>query len=133
VAEASQRLIIVVDQMKIVNRLGERGPVPIEVIPFGWQAAAGTLRDLGANPVLRKADGGEPFKSDGGHYILDCTFGEISNAQALASELDHVVGVVEHGLFIGLTSEVHLGGAGGVHVFTSPENPRLRDIKLRGA
>ncbi len=133
VAEASQRLSIIVDQTKMVDRLGERGPVPIEVIPFGWQAAARTLRDLGANPVLRKGDGGDPFKSDGGHYILDCAFGPISNAETLASELDHVVGVVEHGLFIGLTSEVHVGGAGGIHVFTSAGNPRLRDIARRGA
>jgi ribose 5-phosphate isomerase A len=116
VASVSQRLVIVVDQSKMVERLGARESVPVEVIPFGWQVAALRLRDLGANPLLRKETGGEPFKSDGGHYILDCAFGPIASAEALAQELDHVVGVVEHGLFIGMTSEVNVGGPGGVRV-----------------
>src|SRR5579859_2360658 len=116
VASVSQRLVIVVDQTKMVERLGARESVPVEVIPFGWQVAALRLRDLGANPLLRKETGGEPFKSDGGHYILDCAFGPIASAEALAQELDHVVGVVEHGLFIGMTSEVNVGGPGGVRV-----------------
>ena len=119
VADASKRLVIVVDQTKIVNHLGERGPVPIEVIPFGWQAAARAITGLGAKAALRKGAGGEPFMSDGGHYILDCAFGPISNPEALAGELDHIVGVVEHGLFIGLTSEVHVAGADGIQVLTS--------------
>lgn len=118
VADASKRLVIVVDETKIVDHLGERGPVPVEVIPFGWQAAARKLRDLGANAVLRKGPDGEPFRSDGGHYILDCAFGSITNVEALANELDHIVGVVEHGLFIGLTSEVHVAGAGGARVLS---------------
>ncbi len=116
VASVSQRLVIVVDQTKMVERLGARESVPVEVIPFGWQVAALRLRDLGANPLLRKETGGEPFKSDGGHYILDCVFGPIASADSLAQELDHVVGVVEHGLFIGMTSEIHVGGPGGVRV-----------------
>lgn len=124
VADASKRLVIVVDETKFVKQLGQRGPVPVEVIPFGWQGAARKLGDLGANAFLRKGPDGEPFKSDGGHYILDCTFGPIASPQALASELDHIVGVVEHGLFIGLTSEVRVGGAGGVHVFTSARESR---------
>ena len=116
VASVSKRLVIVVDQTKMVERLGARESLPVEVIPFGWQVAALRLRDLGANPLLRKETGGEPFKSDGGHYILDCAFGPIASAESLAQELDHVVGVVEHGLFIGMTSEVHVGGPGGVRV-----------------
>jgi ribose 5-phosphate isomerase A len=109
----------VVDQSKIVDRLGVRESVPVEVIPFGWQAAARRLSDLGANPLLRKEPGGEPFRSDGGHYILDCAFGPIASAELLAGELDHIVGVVEHGLFVGLTSEVRVGGDGGVRVITA--------------
>jgi ribose 5-phosphate isomerase A len=116
VASVSKRLVIVVDQTKMVERLGARESVPVEVIPFGWQVAVFRLRDLGANPLLRKKTGGEPFKSDGGHYILDCAFGPIASAESLAQELDHVVGVVEHGLFIGMTSEIHVGGPGGVRV-----------------
>jgi ribose 5-phosphate isomerase A len=101
------------------------------VVPFGWQAAAHKLVDLVATAVLRKGANREPFRSDGGHYILDCAFGPIAYAEALASQLDHIIGVVEHGLFTGLTSEVRVGGASGVrvlnHVATSArESPSLR-------
>jgi len=124
VADASKRLVIVVDETKIVKQLGERGPVPVEVVPFGWQTAAHKLGDLGANALLRKGLDGAPFRSDGGHYILDCTFGPIAGTQALANELDHIVGLVEHGLFIGLTTEVHVGGTGGVRVLISARESR---------
>ena len=116
VASASKRLAIVIDERKVVKRLGTRGPVPVEVVPFGWQVTASRLIDIGAKPVLRRNADGEPFMSDGGHYILDCAFGPAGSAESLAKELDHVVGLVEHGLFIGLTSEVHAAGAGGVQV-----------------
>jgi len=116
VASVSKRLVIVVDQTKMVERLGAGESVPVEVIPFGWQVAAVRLGDLGANPLLRRETGVEPFKSDGGHYILDCAFGPITSVESLARELDHVVGVVEHGLFIGMTSEIHVGGPDGVRV-----------------
>jgi ribose 5-phosphate isomerase A len=116
VASASKRLLIVIDERKLVKRLGSRGPVPVEVVPFGWQLTMFRLLDMGAKPVLRRNADGEPFISDGGHYILDCKFGPAGSAESLAKELDHVVGLVEHGLFIRLTSEVHVAGAGGVRV-----------------
>lgn len=116
VASVSRRLVIVADDSKLVERLGQRQSVPVEVIPFGWPIAAHRLGVLGANPLLRQGPDGKPFKSDGGHYILDCAFGPIDAAQALAEALDHVVGVVEHGLFLGLATELHVAGAGGVRV-----------------
>jgi ribose 5-phosphate isomerase A len=116
VASASKRLAIVVDERKVVGRLGTRGPVPVEVVPFGWQVTANRLAGMGAKPVLRQDADGKPFISDGGHYILDCEFGPSVPAEPLAKELDHLVGLVEHGLFIGLTTEVHVAGAGGVRV-----------------
>jgi ribose 5-phosphate isomerase A len=116
VANASKRLVIVVDDRKLVSRLGAHFPIPVEVVPFGWQAAARKLLDMGLKPVLRRNPDGEPFTSDGGHNILDCASGPIVSPERLAAELDHVVGLVEHGLFIGLTSEVHVAGAGGVRV-----------------
>lgn len=119
VASASKRLVIVVDDRKLVGHLGSHYPVPVEVVPFGWQATARELLDLGAKPVLRRNPDGEPFISDGGHNILDCAFGQIVSAESLARKLDHVVGLVEHGLFIGLTSEVRVAGAGGVRVLKS--------------
>ena len=116
VASVSKRLAIVVDDRKLVSHLGAHNPVPVEVVPFGWQATARELLDAGAKPVLRRNPDGEPFVSDGGHNILDCAFGPIAAPDSLAKKLDHVVGLVEHGLFIGLTSEVHVAGAGGVRV-----------------
>jgi ribose 5-phosphate isomerase A len=116
IASATRRFVIVADESKLVSHLGARGPVPVEVVPFGWQATARELLGLGAKPVLRRNPDGEPFTSDGGHNILDCAFGPIATPDSLARQLDHVVGLVEHGLFIGLTSEVHLAGASGVRV-----------------
>jgi ribose 5-phosphate isomerase A len=105
VASVSRRLVIVIDPSKWVDRLGTRFPVPVEVVPFGWPTTAARLRRLGATPELRR-DAVEPYVTDGGHYILDCRFPGIPDPAALAHELDGVVGVVEHGLFVGLASRV---------------------------
>jgi len=112
--------VIVVDDRKLVSHLGSRYPVPVEVAPFGWQVTARELLDLGAKPVLRRNPDDEPFIGDGGHKILDCAFGQIASAESLARKLDHVVGLVEHGLFIGMTPEVRVAGASGVRVLKEP-------------
>jgi ribose 5-phosphate isomerase A len=109
VAQASARFIVVVDQAKMVDRLGA-GPVPVEVVPFGWQATARRIEGLGAKPQRRD------FVTDGGNYILDCAFGPIQSPESLADDLDHIAGVVEHGLFISLATEVHVGGPSGVQI-----------------
>jgi ribose 5-phosphate isomerase A len=114
VASASKRLIIIVDESKTVDRLGSRAPVPVEVIPFGWQAVENRLKNLGAVPVLRKNPSGETFVTDGGHYILDCTFGPIAQVDELALNLDRTVGIVEHGLFLGMASRVLIGKPAGI-------------------
>jgi len=119
VASVSTRLAIVIHDSKLVSQLGRKFPMPAEVVPFGWQATVRKLAHLGAKPLLRRNPDGEPFQSDGGNYILDCAFGEIVSVEALAEQLDHVVGLVEHGLFIGMTTEVHVAGAGGVRVIKS--------------
>jgi len=116
VANASKRLVIIIHASKLAPRLASKSPVPIEVVPFGWQATARHLSELGAKPSLRRSPKGEIFVSDGGHYILDCSFEPIASPESLAGELDHVIGLVEHGLFVGMTSEVHVAGAGGVQV-----------------
>jgi ribose 5-phosphate isomerase A len=113
VAQAAARFLVVVDQTKLVDRLGAV-PVPVEVVPFAWQATARLLQDLGAK--LNRRD----FVTDNGNYILDCAFGMIESPESLASRLDRITGVVEHGLFIGMATEVHVGTASGVHVFTRP-------------
>lgn len=119
VASASKRLVIVVHGSKLVSRLAASGPVPVEVVPFGWESTAHRLAGLGAKPALRLKATGEPFRSDGGNYIADCVFETAVFAESLARELDHIVGVVEHGFFIGLTSEVHVAESGGVRVLSA--------------
>lgn len=109
VAQASARFIIVVDDSKLVPRLGA-GILPVEVVPYGWQATARRLQDLGGEPQRRD------LITDNGNYILDCTFGPIERPESLASELDRIAGIVEHGLFIGLAAEVHVGQSSGVRI-----------------
>jgi ribose 5-phosphate isomerase A len=117
VASVSDRFVIVVDESKLVERLG-RSVLPVEVVRFGWEATARKLRELGAVPALRKSGGGEAFISEGGHYILDCALnGDLSPAE-LGVALDGVVGVVEHGLFLGMASLVFAAGADGVRLIT---------------
>ena len=116
VATAAEHLVIVVDDSKLVDCLGIRNPVPLEVVPFGWQATAKRLRSLGARLTLRLGPDGQPFISDGGHYILDCVFGAIEYPVHLQQQLDRTVGVVESGLFLGLTSQVIVGSPKGVSV-----------------
>ncbi|HEV3334301.1 MAG TPA: ribose-5-phosphate isomerase RpiA [Bryobacteraceae bacterium] len=118
VASASKRLVIIIHDRKLVSRLAINDPVPVEVVPFGWHLTARRLSNLGATPSLRRGPDGEPYHSDGGNYILDCTFEPGVAAALLAQELDHVVGLVEHGFFIGLTSEVHVASNSGVRVLT---------------
>jgi ribose 5-phosphate isomerase A len=115
VANVTKRLVIVVDDSKLVQHLAAKFPVPVEVVPFGWQATARQLEALGAKPLLRLNADGKPFVSDGGHHILDCAFTDV-NAESLAKELDHIVGLVEHGLFIGFAKEVHVASASGVQI-----------------
>ena len=114
VASASRELVIVVDERKLVDLLGSRGPVPVEVVPFGWRATARRLHDLNTRPELRMASAGVPFVTDGGHYILDCAVDAITAPKLLAQKLDTTVGVVEHGLFLGLAARVMVAGPEGV-------------------
>ncbi|MGA3188550.1 MAG: ribose-5-phosphate isomerase RpiA [Bryobacteraceae bacterium] len=117
VANVTQRMVVVVDDSKLVQHLAAKFPVPMEVVQFGWQATARQLEALGANPAMRQNAEGKPFISDGGHYILDCAFADV-HAESLARELDHIVGLVEHGLFIGFAKEVHVAAASGVRIMT---------------
>jgi ribose 5-phosphate isomerase A len=116
VAQASRRLLIMVDESKLVDRLGSRMPVPVEAVPFGWQVTEAALRRLDAAPILRHTGEGRPYLSDGGNYIFDCDFGPIPDPAALAAQLNAIAGVVESGLFIGLTAAVIVAGAAGVEV-----------------
>jgi ribose 5-phosphate isomerase A len=115
VARASDRMIVVVDETKLVTRLGGQTPLPVEIVAFGWPTTLDRLEAIGCAPRLRMA-GETPFVTDGGNYIADCAFAELSDPPAMEARLASIVGVVESGLFIGLASKVIVGLANGVEV-----------------
>ncbi len=118
VACASDTVIVIADESKVVDVLG-RFPLPIEVNVFGLTAtrnaieqAAGSLGLSG--PVDLRKDRDVPFETDGGHHILDASFGRIPDAEALARALQDIPGVVEHGLFLDIVSVAIIAGSSGV-------------------
>jgi ribose 5-phosphate isomerase A len=115
VAQASRREIIVVDETKCSPTLGIQWPVPVEVVRFGWRAQLVFLEWLGAQPTLRRDDDGSPFLTDQGNLIVDCDFGPVDAPADVAARLNERAGVVEHGLFLGLATDVLIADAGGVH------------------
>jgi ribose 5-phosphate isomerase A len=114
VAQASRREIIAVDESKLSPVLGTRWALPVEVIPFGWGAEARHLEALGARVGMRVGADGQPYRTDQGNFILDCNFGPISQPAALARTLDARAGIVAHGLFIGLATDVIVAGTEGL-------------------
>ncbi len=122
VAAAAHRFVLVADGSKRVERLGERAPVPVEVLSFGWKRTAALLQSLGCEPVLR---GGviEPFATDNGNLVLDCVLEAGFDAPAFAAAADGLPGVLGHGLFLGMAHEALVAGSGGVISLRSPQSP----------
>ena len=122
VAAASKRMIVIADQSKLVERLGAY-PLPIEVNAFGLAATvhaiakAASKLGLDCTTRLRELDG-KPFVSDGGHLIVDASFGLIPDAEALSLALLAIPGVVEHGLFIGMADTAIIAGRDGVRTIS---------------
>jgi ribose 5-phosphate isomerase A len=115
VAQATRHLVIIVDTGKIVDRLGTRSPVPIEVVPFGWAAHQPFLGELGGEGRLREDAEGQPYVTDNQNYILDCFFPDgIRKPAFLERALQERAGIVESGLFLGLAQEILVGGEAGV-------------------
>jgi ribose 5-phosphate isomerase A len=125
VAAASDRMIVIADETKWVDVLG-RFPLPVEVIPFGLAATQRAMAEVFAESgnsgqmVVRKGKDGHVFVTDGGHWIVDAHLGRITEAPRLASLLNSIPGVVEHGLFIGLVSKAMLAGPQGIRVVERP-------------
>jgi ribose 5-phosphate isomerase A len=113
IASASKQVVIIADSSKQVAMLG-KFPLPVEVIPFAESLVAARIAALGATVKLRKDAKGNPFVSDEGHHILDCSFGQIPDPPALARTLSDMAGIVEHGLFIGLATMVLVAKGGNV-------------------
>lgn len=115
VASATRRQVIIVDQTKIVERLGQHTPLPVEVVPFGWKRTDHALASLSLQPQFRRA-GSAPFRTDNGNFILDCALPPTFDLHALADAIKSIVGVVEHGFFLGLTHTVVVGTDTGISV-----------------
>jgi ribose 5-phosphate isomerase A len=117
VALAARRFLIVADAGKRVRKLGVRAPLPVEVVPFGWTLLVPFFRRLGAEPALRRRNDGDPYLTDGGHYIVDCRFPRgIAKPASLARALALRPGIVEDGLFLGMAHEAIIAGETGVSV-----------------
>ncbi|MBY0099205.1 ribose-5-phosphate isomerase RpiA [Mesobacillus maritimus] len=110
----ADELIIIADSSKVVSQLGTF-PLPVEVLPFGYEVTMKNIERLGGIPVLRRKDK-EVFVSDNGNYILDCQFGKIEDALGLHGKLIQLVGVVETGIFAGMVEKVIVARNGQIEL-----------------
>ena len=114
VAQASAREVIVIDESKLTDRLGGRVALPVEVATFGWRPESEYLDDMGAGVAVRRAGGGAEYVTDEGNWILDCAFPPIRDAARLAGMMSRRAGIVEHGLFLDLVTDVLVARENGV-------------------
>jgi ribose 5-phosphate isomerase A len=114
IAFNSKKVIIVIDDSKIVKALGIDFPLPVEVFKFGWTSTKKRLEEFGCNVERRKIMADEPFITDNSNYILDCEFDRIDNPEQMEIDINNIPGVAENGLFIGLVDEVIVGGKQGI-------------------
>ena len=114
VASAAKRLVIIADAEKLVDWLGTKSPVPVEVTRFGWELTRLRLGRLAETVTRRVLPDGEAYVTDGGNYIIDCAFGSIGDAADLNRQLLSIVGVVETGLFTGMAQLALVADDSGV-------------------
>lgn len=112
--QCSKRVIIIVDETKLSSALGKKWPVPLEVLPFAWPVEEKYLKSMGASVSLRKDKRGKIYRSDQKNYILDFNMGVIKHPEEIASRLNQRAGILEHGLFIELVSDVIVAGKKGI-------------------
>jgi len=111
--QASKRVVIIVDESKISGKLGEKWAVPVEVLPFCRPLADRFLKDLNASVSLRRKKSGKIFQTDQNNYILDADFGVIDQPQIIAKKLCSKAGIIVHGLFLDLATDVIIGAEKG--------------------
>ncbi|KTG08145.1 ribose-5-phosphate isomerase [Haloprofundus marisrubri] len=113
----ADRFVVVADPSKVAETLSH--PVPVELLPDARSTVAAAVGDAGGAPTLREAECKDgPVVTDNGNFVLDCEFGDITDTTALSRTLSSIPGVVEHGLFVGLADEIHVGTDDGVDVRT---------------
>src|SRR4249920_3886073 len=120
VAQASLREVIVVDETKLSPLLGSSHALPVEIVPFAWRPEEEYLADLGADVNVRRGADNDVFVTDEGNWIMDCTFAPIQDLQRLSDRLARRAGIVDHGLFIGLATDLLVAGSHGVEHRTAP-------------
>ncbi len=118
VASAARRLVIIADGDKLVDWLGTRAPIPVEVARFGWQLTRARLAELAETAELRTSSDGEAYLTDGGNHIIDCTMAAIADASVLNRQMRQIVGVVETGLFVGMAELALVADGQGVTRYT---------------
>ncbi len=114
VAQASKRMVVVVDETKISDCLGTRFDLPVEVLRFGWESQRDFLAALGAEVKVRQESKGLDYRTDSGNMILDCHFGPVPDPAVLAAKLSQRAGIIEHGFFIGIATDLVIAGAQGI-------------------
>jgi ribose 5-phosphate isomerase A len=119
VASAAKKVLILVDRTKLVKRLGERAPVPVEVLPFEYKFTMMKLAKLNGKAILRTTSTNTPFVTDNGNYLVDVKFPQISRPAELEAKINMVPGVVENGLFVDVADEVFVGHEGGCTMLRS--------------
>ncbi len=112
VAAASKMFIVIIDESKLVPQLG-KFPLPVEVVPFGWETTQRSVQKLGCTATLRLSENKQPFVTDNGNYTLDCSFGSIPEPEKLYKQLKLTLGLVEAGLFFNMADRVIVGRTDG--------------------
>lgn len=114
--QASKKFIVVVDESKLSNKLGEKWAVPIEVVKFAYPVIEKYIEEINGKPDLRTYENGSPVVTDEDNYIIDGNFGIIQNPFELAEKLENKAGIVEHGLFLRAASKVIVAGKNGIQI-----------------
>ena len=125
VASAGRAMVVVADESKLVAHLGERTPLPVEVVEFALPVCRRALGDLGWDATRRAAPDGQPFVTDEGNAILDCRRADWGEPAALAAAVKALPGVVEHGFFLGMATAVVVGASDGVRVLERGSRPAV--------
>lgn len=120
IAQATRRLIIIADGTKFSQKIGSKSSLPVEVLPFAWKPETQFIEGLGATVKIRTHSDGSIYKTDQNNLILDCFFGPIEDPYELSAKLNDRAGIMSHGLFLNLASEIIMAGREGIRHYTRP-------------